>query len=82
MKTYRILSPDGFDIEMDRTYKKSELEQAGKDFIARFKYQGYYSTANREHIALDDLLECCEIIESFKCNTCVFSDAKEPHECY
>jgi hypothetical protein len=63
MKKYRILSPDGFDIERDRTYKESELEQAGKDFIARYKAQGYYSNMNREHIELDDLLDECQIIE-------------------
>jgi hypothetical protein len=62
-KTFRILSPDGFDIEMDRTYKESELYQAGQDFLERFKIQGYYSNSNREHIALEDLLEECEIIE-------------------
>ena len=62
-KTYRILSPDGFDIEMDKIYKESELYQAGQDFLARFKAQGYYSNSNREHIALEDLLENCEIIE-------------------
>jgi hypothetical protein len=62
-KTYRILSPDGFDIEFDRTYTEPELYQAGQDFLARYKAQGYYSTSDREHIALDDLLECCEIIE-------------------
>jgi hypothetical protein len=66
MKKYRILSPDGFDIEMDRTYKQSELYQAGQDFLARYKARGYYSTGNREHIALDDLLENCEIIELLK----------------
>ena len=62
-KTFRILSPDGFDIEMDRTYTESELYQAGQDFLARFTHQGYYSTSNREHIALDDLLDECDIIE-------------------
>jgi hypothetical protein len=62
-KTFRILSPDGFDIERDRTYKESELYQAGQDFLARFKAQGYYSNSNREHIALEDLLDECEIIE-------------------
>jgi hypothetical protein len=63
MKTYRILSPDGFDIERDRTYKESELYQAGQDFLARYKAQGYYSNSNREHIELDDLLDECQIIE-------------------
>jgi hypothetical protein len=63
MKTYRILSPDGFDIERDRTYKESELYQAGQDFLARYKAQGYYSNSNREHIELEDLLDECQIIE-------------------
>ena len=62
-KQYRILSPDGFDIEMDRIYKESEIMEAGKRFVERFRQQGYYSTGNREHIELDDLLENCEIIE-------------------
>jgi hypothetical protein len=62
-KQYRILSPDGFDIERDRIYKESELLEAGKQFVERFRQQGYYSNSNREHIELDDLLENCEIIE-------------------
>jgi hypothetical protein len=62
-KQYRILSLDGFDIERDRTYKESELKEAGERFVERFRRQGYYRDGNMQKIELDDLLENCEIIE-------------------
>lgn len=63
LKQYRILSPDGFDIEMDGLYTEAEIPQALENFKARFKTQGYYSNSNREHIALEDLIANCEVIE-------------------
>jgi outer membrane protein assembly factor BamA len=63
MKTYRIISPDGFDIERDTTYKKEDIKDAIKRFKERYKAQGYYSTSNREHISLKDLSDYIEIIE-------------------
>ncbi len=61
--TYRILSPDGFDIAYDETYSSiKEVRTALKAFVANYTHQGYYSTADREHIDLKDLPERCELI--------------------
>jgi ppGpp synthetase/RelA/SpoT-type nucleotidyltranferase len=62
-KKYRILSPDGFDIEMDRVYSKSEVMPAFEKFKQRFEKQGYYSTSSREQIPLDDLADYMDVIE-------------------
>jgi hypothetical protein len=63
--TYRVLSPDGFDIEMDAEYKSIEEAQiALNKFILRFKDQGYYSTSRRERISLAEARSRCRIIES------------------
>ena len=58
----RILSPDGFDIEMDKVYKPEEVEAAIEKFIARFKNQGYYSTSNRERIPLDQIKDYVSVV--------------------
>lgn len=62
---YRVLSPDGFDIERDAEYRTlKEAREALKLFISRFTIQGFYSTGNRERIPVADLAECCVIIPS------------------
>lgn len=62
-KKYRILSPDGFDIEMDTVYSKSEVMPAFEKFKQRFEKQGYYSTSSREQIPLEDLADYMDVIE-------------------
>lgn len=64
MKKYRILSPDGFDIEMDKTYTEAEIPKAFEDFKERFKAQGYYSNSNREKIPLEDIQDLCRVIDT------------------
>ena len=44
------------------TYSKGEIKEALKRFVDRFKVQGYYSTADRCKIAVEDLIANCEII--------------------
>lgn len=61
---YDINSPDGFGMFMDRIY--SSPEKAENDFqlwIKRFEKQGYYSTAMREQIPLDELRVRCKLIK-------------------
>ena len=61
---YDINTPDGICIFMDRIY--SSPEKAENDFeqwIKRFEKQGYYSTAMREQIPLNELRVRCKLIE-------------------
>ena len=61
--TYRILSPDGFDIECGEPYRSMEQAvEALRRFVARYEEQGYYSTASLEHIPLDQIAVRCEVI--------------------
>jgi hypothetical protein len=54
-KEYDLLSPDGFSIFPDRTYSsKTAVEKAYKEWVAKFKKQGYYSS-NNGRIDLEDL---------------------------
>jgi len=62
-KKYRLLSPDGFDIEMDAVYTQSELMPAFEKFKKRFEKQGYYSTSNRTKIDLQDLEDYMQVVE-------------------
>lgn len=58
----RILSPDGFDIEMDKTYKPEEVDAAIEKFIARYKSQGYYSNSNRERIPIGEIKDLMQVV--------------------
>jgi len=63
VKKYRLLSPDGFDIEMDALYSEEELMPAFEQFKKRYEKQGYYSTGNRERIDLRDLEDYMSVVE-------------------
>jgi hypothetical protein len=57
------LSPDGFDIERDKTYDtKEEAFEAMENFIQRFQRQGYYSLSNRTRLPLTEIRERCRIV--------------------
>lgn len=63
---YRLLSPDGFDCEMDGLYtSKKEVKLALDRFIARFKTQGYYSqicyNGYKREIPLESIADYCDI---------------------
>lgn len=61
--TFRILSPDGFDIRMDKyEYKEDEIENEIKDFVKRYEKQGYYSRSNRERIDLKDIADYVQVV--------------------
>jgi hypothetical protein len=61
--TFRILSPDGLDIRMDKyEYKEDELENELKEFVKRYEKQGYYSMSNREEIPLKDIADYCQVV--------------------
>lgn len=61
---YNVLSPDGFSITFDKTYKtKEEAERATLEWVKNFEHQGYYSTSRRERIPLSELASRCTLIE-------------------
>jgi hypothetical protein len=69
MKTkqnFRVLSPDGFDLEMNKTYKTpQEVKEAINNFVKRFEPQGYYSTirnGERYQMPIDEIAENCTVI--------------------
>jgi hypothetical protein len=62
----RILSPDGFDIRMDKQhFTEDEVQNEIDAFVARFNQQGYYSTVQngeRVQIALKDLPDHIRVV--------------------
>lgn len=59
---YNILSPDGFTIERDKSYKSlEEAEAAFEAWKKRYEHQGYYSS-NNGRIPLDELRIHCTFI--------------------
>lgn len=61
-KKYNVLSPDGFPIEFNTTYRSiKKAREAGLRFIERYKIQGYYSS-NRGRISLEDLPDELQLI--------------------
>lgn len=63
MAQFRILSPDGFDIEMNKTYRSENgIKKALKNFRKRYEHQGFYSSRGTR-IHLDDLAEECSVVE-------------------
>lgn len=64
MTEYDIISPDGFSISFDATYKTfMEVARAFITWKKRFEQQGYYSSVKYGRIHLDDLKDYCEIVE-------------------
>lgn len=61
---YDINTPDGFGMYMDRIYSTPEkAEDAFQVWIKRYEKQGYYSTAKREQITLDQLRKYCKLVK-------------------
>lgn len=61
---YIALSPDGFSILRDRHFNTRESAQnAIEKWAKQYERQGYYSTSNRDRIALEDIVKHCKIIE-------------------
>jgi len=62
---YQVFSPDGFPIERDAQYAtRADATKALRRFISRYTLQGYYSTSNRERIALADIPSHCHVQKS------------------
>ena len=62
MSRYNILSPDNFPISPEPFTSLKKTRAYFEEWKARFKEQGYYSTATRARIQLVDLHMYCELI--------------------
>lgn len=61
---YRILSPDGFDINLEGGFSSMKKAIAYfKEWVGRYKQQGYYSSARYGRIDLRDLEDCCTFVK-------------------
>jgi len=65
MAKYQILSPDGFTIEMDKQYYKSQKEALNSltNWIERYRMQGYYSSRMYGRINLSEIKDYCQFIK-------------------
>jgi hypothetical protein len=62
VQKFRILSPDGFDIRMDKAnYTEKQVPQELENFAKRYERQGYYSS-NRGRIPLEDIADYCSVV--------------------
>ena len=62
MKTFNVLSPDGFAIEMDAEYSSVEEARTKLEaFINRYKPQGYYSSPKHGRIPYDEIYYYCTL---------------------
>lgn len=61
---YLVLSPDGFPIHVEDTYlTREEAHKACAEWVEGYRFQGFYSTFQRERISLDELAGRCRIVE-------------------
>lgn len=61
---YDVLSPDGFSIDPQEVYQDLDSAHAAAvAFAERFVRQGFYSTARRERIPLEDIAGRCRVVE-------------------
>ena len=60
---YDVLSPDGISITADRVYPTlDDAKRAAEEFSRRFVTQGFYSTASRERIPVDEIVGRCRVV--------------------
>lgn len=63
VQKFRILSPDGFDIRMDKhTYTEKQVPQELENFVKRYERQGYYSSVKYGRIHLLDIADYCSVV--------------------
>lgn len=61
---YDVISPDGFSISRTEYYcSKAEAFAAFEKWKQNFEQQGYYSTADWEHIPVHQLHEFCTLVK-------------------
>ena len=63
MKTYNVLSPDGFPIHFADTYKSvEEAKKAIQEWKKNYLHQGFYSSTQYGRIPLNELENYCDIV--------------------
>lgn len=63
VKVYDINSPDGIGMYMGTAYSSPENAEIGfNEWKKRFEPQGYYRDNNRNMIPLNNLRECCKLV--------------------
>ena len=62
LKLYDVISPDGFPITCEPFKSKAAAREYIPHWCQRFQAQGYYSTARRDQIALEDLPGCLRLV--------------------
>ena len=67
MGRWTVISPDGIPIGHKDYNKKIKAEQALKQWVKTYEFQGYYSTvigpSTRVRLSLEDLPKHCKIIQ-------------------
>lgn len=60
---YQVFSPDGFAFHPTDVFlsEKAAIKHFEKVYKKRFEAQGYYSTANRTRIPIEDLENYCSV---------------------
>lgn len=60
---YQVISPDGFAFHPTDVFlsEKEAIKHFEKVYKKRFEAQGYYSTADRKRIPLEDLENYCSV---------------------
>ena len=62
----KILSPDGFSIDMQEYTSMKQANIALNNFVKRFEQQGYYSTiknGQRYLMPLNEIIDNCTLIK-------------------
>lgn len=60
--SYRVLSPDGFDIDHCTYRSKKAARAAFLSWRERYAAQGYYLDARWRKIDIADLADCCDLV--------------------
>lgn len=61
-KAYQVLSPDGIEIAPVTYPSKRVAHAAFKEWVMRFKQQGYYLTNRWGKIPFEDIGDYCDLI--------------------
>lgn len=57
--SYQVLSPDGLPISHEAFPDKEKARKKAKEWVKRFKTQGYYSSPRYGKIPYDEILDYC-----------------------
>ena len=62
MSKFIVLSPDGFPIRREKTYRKKETALKDlNEWVRNYARQGYYSSVNFGRIPYEDITNYCQI---------------------